>query len=157
MGSEQVHTSGEMIGLSFCVSPVPTAPPQAVEVTAVSSSTIRFTWNPPPQQFINGINQGYKLLVWPEHSPEAVTIVTITPDYPGSRLNGLVVGLRKFTWYLGSALCFTTPGDGPKSPPILLQTHEDSTYTHTHFSLPLSPLLSPSIPPPPLLAPSLGL
>uniref|UniRef100_A0AAZ3SLC9 Fibronectin type-III domain-containing protein n=1 Tax=Oncorhynchus tshawytscha TaxID=74940 RepID=A0AAZ3SLC9_ONCTS len=113
---------------------VPTAPPQAVEVTAVSSSAIRFTWNPPPQQFINGINQGYKLLVWPEHSPEAVTIVTITPDYPGSRLTGLVVGLRKFTWYLGSTLCFTTPGDGPKSPPILLQTHEDTPGPVGHLS-----------------------
>eukprot|EP00063_Salmo_salar_P066766 XP_014041601.1 PREDICTED: protein sidekick-1-like [Salmo salar] len=113
---------------------VPTAPPQAVEVTAVSSSTIRFTWNPPPQQFINGINQGYKLLVWPEHSPEAVTIVTITPDYPGSRLTGLVFGLMKYTWYLGSALCFTTPGDGPKSPPILLQTHEDTPGPVGHLS-----------------------
>ncbi|XP_017262335.1 protein sidekick-1 isoform X1 [Kryptolebias marmoratus] len=104
---------------------VPTAPPQEVEVVAVNSTTIRFTWNPPPQQFINGINQGYKLLVWPELSPEDVTIVTITPDYPSSRHTGLVSGLKKFTWYYGSTLCFTTPGDGPCSPPNLLQTHED--------------------------------
>jgi len=40
---------------------VPTAPPQQVEVVAINSTTIRFTWNPPPQQFINGINQGYKV------------------------------------------------------------------------------------------------
>nr|XP_020469940.1 protein sidekick-1 isoform X2 [Monopterus albus] len=105
---------------------VPTAPPQEVEVVALNSTTIRFTWNPPPQQFINGINQGYKLLVWPERSPEDVTIVTITPDYPGSRHTGLVSGLKKFTWYFGSTLCFTTPGDGPRSPPTLLQTHEDT-------------------------------
>ncbi|XP_029008126.1 protein sidekick-1-like isoform X2 [Betta splendens] len=105
---------------------VPTAPPQEVEVVAINSTTIRFTWNPPPQQFINGINQGYKLLVWPEQSPEDVTVVTITPDYPGSRHTGLVSGLRKFTWYFGSTLCFTTPGDGPRSPPTLLQTHEDA-------------------------------
>uniref|UniRef100_A0A1A7YF48 Sidekick cell adhesion molecule 1 n=1 Tax=Iconisemion striatum TaxID=60296 RepID=A0A1A7YF48_9TELE len=104
---------------------VPTAPPQEVEVVAINSTTIRFTWNPPPQQFINGINQGYKLLVWPEQSPEDVTVVTITPDYPSSRHSGLVSGLRKFTWYYGSTLCFTTPGDGPRSPPNLLQTHED--------------------------------
>uniref|UniRef100_A0A8C6LQ46 Sidekick cell adhesion molecule 1 n=1 Tax=Nothobranchius furzeri TaxID=105023 RepID=A0A8C6LQ46_NOTFU len=104
---------------------VPTAPPQEVEVVAINSTTIRFTWNPPPQQFINGINQGYKLLVWLEQSPEDVTVVTITPDYPSSRHTGLVSGLRKFTWYYGSILCFTTPGDGPRSPPNLLQTHED--------------------------------
>ncbi|KAM8773325.1 protein sidekick-1-like isoform 2-T2 [Acanthopagrus schlegelii] len=105
---------------------VPTAPPQEVEVLAINSTTIRFTWNPPPQQFINGINQGYKLLVWPEQSPEDVKVVTITPDYPGARHTGLVSGLKKFTWYFGSTLCFTTPGDGPRSSPTLLQTHEDT-------------------------------
>ncbi|XP_028264625.1 protein sidekick-1-like [Parambassis ranga] len=113
---------------------VPTAPPQGVEVVAINSTTIRFTWNPPPQQFINGINQGYKLLVWPEQFPEDVTIVTITPDYPSSRHTGLVSGLKKFTWYFGSTLCFTTPGDGPHSPPILLQTHEDTPGPVRHLS-----------------------
>ncbi|XP_053193293.1 protein sidekick-1-like [Scomber japonicus] len=113
---------------------VPTAPPQEVEVLAINSTTIRFTWNPPPQQFINGINQGYKLLVWPEQFPEDVTIVTITPDYPGSRHTGLVSGLRKFTWYFGSTLCFTTPGDGPRSSPTLVQTHEDTPGPVRHLS-----------------------
>uniref|UniRef100_A0A7N6C2C5 Sidekick cell adhesion molecule 1a n=1 Tax=Anabas testudineus TaxID=64144 RepID=A0A7N6C2C5_ANATE len=113
---------------------VPTAPPQEVEVVAINSTTIRFTWNPPPQQFINGINQGYKLLVWPEQSPEDFTVVTITPDYPGSRHTGLVSGLKKFTWYFGSTLCFTTPGDGPRSPPTLLQTHEDTPGPVRHLS-----------------------
>ena len=40
---------------------VPTAPPQDVEAKALDSTTVKFTWNPPPQQFINGINQGYKV------------------------------------------------------------------------------------------------
>ncbi|KAI4832501.1 hypothetical protein KUCAC02_015465, partial [Chaenocephalus aceratus] len=113
---------------------VPTAPPQEVEVLAINSTTIRFTWSPPPQQFINGINQGYKLLVWPEKSPEEVIVVTITPDYPGSRHTGLVSGLKKFSWYFGSTLCFTTPGDGPRSSPILLQTHEDTPGPVRHLS-----------------------
>ncbi|OBS57850.1 hypothetical protein A6R68_11028 [Neotoma lepida] len=45
---------------------VPTAPPQNVQAEAVNSTTVHFLWNPPPQQFINGINQGYKVpgLVW---------------------------------------------------------------------------------------------
>uniref|UniRef100_A0A3Q2YF35 Sidekick cell adhesion molecule 1 n=1 Tax=Hippocampus comes TaxID=109280 RepID=A0A3Q2YF35_HIPCM len=113
---------------------VPTAPPQEVEVVAINSTTLRFTWNPPPQQFINGINQGYKLLVWPERAPEDVIVVTITPDYPSSRHTGLVSGLRKFTWYFGSILCFTTPGDGPRSPPTMLQTHEDTPGPVRHLS-----------------------
>ncbi len=73
-----------------------------------------------------------QLLVWPEKSPEDVIVVTITPEYPGARHTGLVSGLKKFTWYFGSTLCFTTPGDGPRSHPTLLQTHEDSEYTQTH-------------------------
>lgn len=40
---------------------VPTAPPQNVQAEAVNSTTVHFLWNPPPQQFINGINQGYKV------------------------------------------------------------------------------------------------
>lgn len=78
-----------------------------------------------------------QLLVWPEQSPEDIIVVTITPDYPGSRHTGLVSGLKKFTWYFGATLCFTTPGDGPRSPPTLVQTHEDSEYIHTytHFNL----------------------
>lgn len=73
-----------------------------------------------------------QMLVWPERFPETVTKVTITPDYPSSRHTGLVNGLKKFTWYYGSTLCFTTPGDGPRSPPVLLQTLEDSECTITH-------------------------
>ncbi|XP_062868629.1 protein sidekick-1 isoform X2 [Trichomycterus rosablanca] len=113
---------------------VPTAPPQDVEAVAVNSTTIKFTWNPPPQQFINGINQGYKLMAWPEHSPDAITVVTITPDYHGTRHLGYISGLKKFTWYLTSVLCFTTPGNGPRSTSKLVQTHEDIPGPVGHLS-----------------------
>ncbi|XP_030646363.1 LOW QUALITY PROTEIN: protein sidekick-1 [Chanos chanos] len=113
---------------------VPTAPPQGVEATAINSTTIKFTWNPPPQQFINGINQGYKLMAWPEHSPDSIKVVTITPDYHGTRHLGYISGLKKFTWYLTSVLCFTTPGNGPRSTPKLVQTHEDTPGPVGHLS-----------------------
>nr|XP_015215986.1 PREDICTED: protein sidekick-1 isoform X1 [Lepisosteus oculatus]XP_015215987.1 PREDICTED: protein sidekick-1 isoform X1 [Lepisosteus oculatus] len=113
---------------------VPTAPPQDVEAEAINSTTVKFFWTPPPQQFINGINQGYKLLAWPEHSPETVAIVTITPDFHGARHVGYISGLRKFTRYLTSVLCFTTPGDGPSSSPQLVQTHEDKPGAVGHLS-----------------------
>jgi protein sidekick len=32
-----------------------------VHAEATNSTTIRFTWNAPSPQFINGINQGYKV------------------------------------------------------------------------------------------------
>uniref|UniRef100_A0A8B9KIH4 Sidekick cell adhesion molecule 1a n=1 Tax=Astyanax mexicanus TaxID=7994 RepID=A0A8B9KIH4_ASTMX len=120
--------------IEYTLQGVPTAPPQGVEAVAVNSTTIKFTWNPPPQQFINGINQGYKLMAWPEHSPEETTVVTITPDYHGARHLGYVSGLKKFTWYLTSVLCFTTPGNGPRSTPKLAQTYEDAPGPVGHLS-----------------------
>ncbi|EGV95786.1 Protein sidekick-1 [Cricetulus griseus] len=104
---------------------VPTAPPQNVQAEAVNSTTVHFLWNPPPQQFINGINQGYKLLAWPADTPETVTVVTIAPDFHGIH-HGYITNLKKFTAYFTSVLCFTTPGDGPPSTPQLVWTHEDS-------------------------------
>nr|XP_060642877.1 protein sidekick-1 isoform X2 [Anolis sagrei ordinatus] len=112
---------------------VPTAPPQNVQAEAVNSTTIHFLWNPPPQQFINGINQGYKLLAWPVDAPETVTTVTITPDFHGVH-SGYISNLKKFTSYYTSILCFTTPGDGPRSPPQLLSTHEDKPGVVGHLS-----------------------
>ncbi|KAL8175061.1 UNVERIFIED_CONTAM: hypothetical protein K2H54_011015 [Gekko kuhli] len=64
------------------------------------------------------------LLAWPIDSPDSVTTVTITPDFHGVH-NGYITSLKKFTAYYTSVLCFTTPGDGPRSPPLLLKTHED--------------------------------
>ncbi|XP_006889806.1 PREDICTED: protein sidekick-1-like [Elephantulus edwardii] len=112
---------------------VPTAPPQNVQTEAVNSTTVQFLWNPPPQQFINGINQGYKLLAWPVDVPEAVTVVTIAPDFHGTH-HGYVTNLKKFTAYFTSVLCFTTPGDGPPSTPQLIRTHEDRPGAVGHLS-----------------------
>ncbi|KAF4793639.1 hypothetical protein TURU_109254 [Turdus rufiventris] len=112
---------------------VPTAPPQNVQVEAVNSTTIQFLWNPPPQQFINGINQGYKLLAWPVDAPESVTVVAIAPDFHGVH-SGCITNLKKFTTYYTSVLCFTTPGDGPRSPPQLLCTLEDKPGAVGHLS-----------------------
>lgn len=47
--------------LPFSPSLVPTVPPGNVHAEATNSTTIRFTWNAPSPQFINGINQGYKV------------------------------------------------------------------------------------------------
>ncbi|XP_027944298.1 protein sidekick-1 [Eumetopias jubatus] len=112
---------------------VPTAPPQNVQMEAVNSTTIQFLWNPPPQQFINGINQGYKLLAWPAEAPEATTMVTIAPDFHGVH-HGYITNLQKFTAYFTSVLCFTTPGDGPPSTPQLVWTHEDKPGAVGHLS-----------------------
>lgn len=68
-----------------------------------------------------------QLLAWPADAPEAVTVVTIAPDFHGVH-HGFITNLKKFTAYLASVLCFTTPGDGPPSAPQLVWTHQDREY-----------------------------
>ena len=49
-----------------------------------------------------------QLIAWePEHEEEA-TVVTVRPNFQDSVHVGYVVGLKKFTEYLTSVLCFTT-------------------------------------------------
>lgn len=52
------------------LSSVPTVPPGNVHAEATNSTTIRFTWNAPSPQFINGINQGYKVREASPRPPE---------------------------------------------------------------------------------------
>ncbi|XP_038633750.1 protein sidekick-2 isoform X2 [Scyliorhinus canicula] len=113
---------------------VPTVPPGNVHAEAINSTTIRFTWTPPSPQFINGINQGYKLLAWEPGQIEDFTMVTVRPNFQDMIHVGYIRGLKRFTEYYTSVLCFTTPGDGPKSPAHLLRTHEDYPGPIGHLS-----------------------
>ncbi|CAM4647931.1 unnamed protein product [Lepidochelys olivacea] len=113
---------------------VPTVPPGNVQAEATNATTIRFTWNPPSPQFINGINQGYKLIAWEPEQEEEVTVVTVRPNFQDSIHVGYIGGLKKFTEYFTSVVCFTTPGDGPRSPPQLVRTHEDAPGPVGHLS-----------------------
>ncbi|XP_075926010.1 LOW QUALITY PROTEIN: protein sidekick-2-like [Petromyzon marinus] len=111
---------------------VPTAPPDRVRAEAINSTTIHVTWFPPNSHFIHGVNQGYKLLAWRPESPGDVTVRTLPPQPEGSGPgggtgplhSGYLSALRKFTEYHVSVLCYTTPGDGPRSPPLRLRTSE---------------------------------
>uniref|UniRef100_A0A672QA21 Sidekick cell adhesion molecule 2 n=1 Tax=Sinocyclocheilus grahami TaxID=75366 RepID=A0A672QA21_SINGR len=108
---------------------VPTIAPGNVKAEPVNSTTIRFTWTAPNPQFINGINQGYKLLAWEPGKEDEMTIVTVRPNFQDSVHVGHITGLKKFSEYFTSVLCFTTPGDGPRSPPRRL-----FNGNHTHIS-----------------------
>lgn len=39
----------------------PTQAPKKVSAIALNSTSIKITWTPPSPQYINGINQGYKV------------------------------------------------------------------------------------------------
>uniref|UniRef100_A0A8C5E0T0 Protein sidekick-2-like n=1 Tax=Gouania willdenowi TaxID=441366 RepID=A0A8C5E0T0_GOUWI len=113
---------------------VPTVPPGNVQAEPVNSTTVRFTWSAPSPQFINGINQGYKLLAWEPGRANEFTVVTVPPNFQDSVRVGYISGLKKFTEYYTSVLCFTTPGDGPRSLPQRLRTHEDTPGAVGHLS-----------------------
>lgn len=62
-------------------------------------------------------------------------MVIVRPNFQDSVHVGYVTGLKKFTEYYTSVLCFTTPGDGPRSPPRAARTHEDSEFfAAIHYS-----------------------
>lgn len=67
-----------------------------------------------------------QLLAWEAGHEEDVAMVTVRPNFQDSVHVGYITGLKKFTEYFTSALCFTTPGDGPRSPSHRIRTHEDS-------------------------------
>lgn len=72
-----------------------------------------------------------QLLAWETSRANEVTVVTVRPNFQDSVHVGYVCGLKRFTEYYTSVLCFTTPGDGPRSPPQRLRTHEDSKCSHS--------------------------
>lgn len=69
-----------------------------------------------------------QLLTWEPGKDKDVSVVIVRPNFQDSVHVGYVTGLKKFTEYYTSVLCFTTPGDGPRSPPRAARTHEDSEF-----------------------------
>ncbi|XP_015175534.1 PREDICTED: protein sidekick isoform X1 [Polistes dominula] len=109
---------------------VPEAPPTNVRAKAINSTAVKVWWKPPNPQKINGINQGYKLQAWMENSLSEINeykVMTVPPSLldPLAEQSATFVGLKKYTWYNITVLCFTDPGDGEKSSPIEVRTCED--------------------------------
>ena len=112
----------------------PSAPPTDIRAQAIDSSVIRVWWLPPDPQKINGINQGYKLQAW-QGNPFDPTVeaagpaatVTVPPNLlnPLSEQTSTISELKAWTAYNITVLCFTSPGDGVRSPPELVRTHQD--------------------------------
>ncbi|KAI8435034.1 hypothetical protein MSG28_003463 [Choristoneura fumiferana] len=110
---------------------VPEAAPDSVRCEPNNSTSITVWWTPPNPQKINGINQGYKIQAWRWEDNEADNIeqklVSVPPNLldPLTEQTAIIGGLEKFTDYNISVLCFTEPGDGPRSEYVLVRTKED--------------------------------
>ncbi|CAG9096606.1 unnamed protein product [Plutella xylostella] len=110
---------------------VPEAAPDEVKCEPFNSTAISVTWIPPNPQNINGINQGYKIQAWrwdeTENANVEQKLMSVPPNLldPLTEQSAVIGGLEKFTEYNISVLCFTEPGDGPRSEFVLVRTKED--------------------------------
>ncbi|XP_045518694.1 protein sidekick isoform X1 [Pieris brassicae] len=110
---------------------VPEAAPDSVRCEAFNSTSITVWWTPPTPQKINGINQGYKIQAWKwddiQNDSLEYKLVSVPPNLldPLTEQSSIMSGLEKFTEYNVSVLCFTEPGDGPRSEFVAVRTKED--------------------------------
>ena len=63
-------------------------------------------------------------------SLEKTVTVPPSPFDPLAEQTALVDGIQKFTEYRITVLCFTSPGDGPSSSPVIIKTTEDGNSFH---------------------------
>lgn len=102
---------------------VPGAPPANISAFATSPTTIKVSWKPPPQDRSNGRIVYYKLFFVEEGriDSEADAVKLNTTEF-------VLDELKRWTEYKIWVLAGTSVGDGPKSYPITVQTHEDGMY-----------------------------
>uniref|UniRef100_A0A7I4YSC4 Basement membrane-specific heparan sulfate proteoglycan core protein n=1 Tax=Haemonchus contortus TaxID=6289 RepID=A0A7I4YSC4_HAECO len=104
---------------------VPTQAPKNVIANVLNSTAVEVTFTAPDQQRVPGVNLGYKVEFWkgvPLHS-DLYRQVLVDPT--STDLKVIVDDLEKFGHYNLTVLCYTSPGDGPRNPPVLVVTDED--------------------------------
>ncbi|CAH0727689.1 unnamed protein product, partial [Brenthis ino] len=100
---------------------VPEAAPTRVSCAALSSSSMKVSWAPPPQALRAGLIQGYKVIYAPistDHAEGAeLKRVTTTETY--------LHALHKYSNYSVQVAAYTAAGDGKRSAPVYCMTEED--------------------------------
>ncbi|XP_022806638.1 uncharacterized protein LOC111343721 [Stylophora pistillata] len=95
------------------LSKVPSQPPTAFKLTAISSTSITASWQLPPVFAWHGRTiTGFKLFYKKVYGRSAATLTIISS---GSILSRNVTGLDKYTEYEFQVLAYSSDGDGPKS------------------------------------------
>ncbi|XP_053961046.1 tyrosine-protein phosphatase Lar isoform X1 [Anastrepha ludens] len=99
---------------------VPGAPPRNITAVATSPTTISVSWLPPPVERANGRIIYYKVFfVEVGRADSDATITTL------NKTHIVLDELKRWTEYKIWTLAGTSVGDGPRSHPIIVRTHED--------------------------------
>ena len=99
-------------------STVPSSPPQSVMVTSVNPSSLRVSWQPPPEIDRNGVITGYVIEYTRSGINNTVTATSGTTD--------TISALIPFVEYSVTVAAMTINGTGPYSnPPVLGTSGED--------------------------------
>lgn len=100
----------------------PSSPPQSVQLSPVSSTSINLTWSPPPSSDINGVIIEYRITITEVFTGRVINL-TSTPT------SLIAAGLHPYYLYDCIISAFTV-GNGPYSQTTRIRTPEDSTYNY---------------------------
>ncbi|CAF87246.1 unnamed protein product, partial [Tetraodon nigroviridis] len=101
---------------------VPSAPPQDITCTSLTSTSLLVSWAPPPLEFQNGVITGYTIQYSnTEGIKVSKRIDRITPESSSY----LLENLQKWTEYGITVRAQTEAGEGPESLQLLIRTEED--------------------------------
>ncbi|XP_028833164.1 receptor-type tyrosine-protein phosphatase S isoform X3 [Denticeps clupeoides] len=104
----------------------PSTPPQGVDCTTLSSSSLRVSWHPPLEEGQGGDVEGYDVRFQPitnTSSPESTPEQTQRVPYTQQQV--VLQGLKKWTCYQVTLTAFNNQGLGPESSPLECHTDED--------------------------------
>ena len=106
----------------------PSAPPQSVTVTSVSSTTMELSWQLPPLDQQNGLIQSYTVIVF---EVDTNTTQQIHQDFIQNSI--VLTGLRPYYTYMVSVAAYTV-GLGPATT-ITATTEQDGMLKHKCIQL----------------------
>ena len=101
----------------------PSQAPASFVVSALSSTSVRASWQLPPAGSRHGAIIGFKLFYQRKNS--AADYPTVMTIESGSALSRDITGLHKYTAYEFQVLAFSSVGNGPKSSVQEVRTNED--------------------------------
>lgn len=101
----------------------PSAPPQNVECTSLSSTSIRVSWVAPPVSSRNGALTRYSMAYQAVAGED--TSRHVVDNIPPNVSSWEIKDLEKWTEYRVWVRAHTDVGAGPESPPVIVRTDED--------------------------------